>query len=260
MFPLNNPVAVVTGGSRGIGRGIALALADAGHDLVVNYVSRRDAAQEVQKIAEEKGSACEIVQADISSLVDHQRIEEAARSAFGRVDLLVNNAGIAPRLRNDILEATPESFDEVLGTNLRGPYFLTQRFANWMLDLKRSGTVSCPRIVFVTSVSAYAASPNRGEYCISKTGLSMATQLFAVRLAEVGVPVFEVRPGIIETDMTAGVKEKYDKLLGEGLVPQGRWGTPDDVAKPIVAISRGDFDFSTGHVFEVGGGFEARRL
>lgn len=253
-------VAVVTGGSRGIGRGIALELASCGYDMVLNYARNEEAARATAAEIAARGRACRMVQGDLSKIEDHPGILEAARREFGRVDLLVNNAGIAPRVRLDLLETTPESFDEVMSTNLRGPMFLSQAFARWMLELKKAGTVPQPRIVFVSSISAYVASPSRGEYCVSKAGLSMVAQLFAARLAAEGIPVFEVRPGIIDTDMTAKVKGKYDALIADGLVPQGRWGTPEDVGRAVAALARGDLDFSTGQVLEVGGGFSMRVL
>lgn len=255
-----SPVAVVTGGSRGIGRGIALELASSGYNIVLNYARNEEAARATAAQIMERGRGCRIVQGDISKIEDHPGILEAASREFGRIDLLVNNAGIAPRVRLDLLETTPESFDEVMATNLRGPLFLTQAFARRMLELKKAGTVPQPRIVFISSISAYVASPSRGEYCISKAGLAMVSQLFAARLAEAGIPVFEVRPGIIDTDMTAKVKGKYDALIAGGLVPQGRWGTPEDVGRAVAAIARGDLDFSTGQVIEVGGGFSMRVL
>lgn len=255
-----SPVAVVTGGSRGIGRGIALALASCGHDIVLNYARNEEAARATAAQITERGRVCRMVRGDVSRIEDHPGILEAASRGFGRVDLLVNNAGIAPRVRLDLLETSPESYDEVMSTNLRGPMFLTQAFARRMLELKKGGTVPHPRIVFISSISAYVASPSRGEYCISKAGLAMLAQLFAARLAGEGIPVFEVRPGIIATDMTAKVKGKYDTLIAEGLVPQGRWGTPEDVGRAVAAIARGDLDFSTGQVIEVGGGFSMRVL
>lgn len=254
------PVALVTGASRGIGRGIALALAKAGHHLVLNYASNLEAARETGQRVRDAGVECILIQGDISRPGDRERIFAETKTFQGRLDLLVNNAGIAPRIRKDILESDEGIFDEVLGTNLKGPYFLTQSFAKWMLDLKNGGVVPHPRIVFITSISAYAASVNRGEYCISKAGLSMTVQLFASRLASEGIPVFEVRPGIIATDMTQAVKEKYDSLIADGLVPWRRWGTPEDVARVVTAIARGDLDFSTGQIIEAGGGFSMRQL
>jgi len=254
------PVALVTGASRGIGRGIAVDLAKCGYDLVVNFIHNTQAAQEVQGEIERLGSRCLTIQADISKSQDRERLEEESVEKMSRIDLLVNNAGIAPRVREDILHTSETSYDEVLATNLKGPYFLTQAVARRMIELKQSGTIDTPRIVFITSISAYAVSRTRGEYCISKAGLAMTAQIFAVRLAEFGIPVFEVRPGIILTDMVAKVREVYDRRIKEGLVPQGRWGYPSDVGSAVAAIAQGFFDFSTGQVIEVGGGFSMREL
>ncbi len=242
------PVAIVTGASRGIGRGIALNLART-HRVVGTYRGRRDAAESLQ--AE---SGCEIFQCDISSASSRQALIDFTRQKHGRLDLLVNNAGIAPRERRDILEATVESFDEVLSTNLKGPHFLTQLAANWMLSQ------GAGRIVFVTSISSYTSSPNRAEYCISKAGLSMSAMVFADRLAPEGVLVFEVRPGIIATDMIAKVKQKYDDKIAGGLLPQRRMGTPEDVAKAIRAIADGLLDYCAGQVIDADGGFHMRSL
>ena len=179
---------------------------------------------------------------------------------LGRLDLLVNNAGVAPKERTDILKADEESFDRVMSINLKGPYFLTKLAADRMIQWKRADKVRHPRIVFITSISAYASSPSRGEYCVSKAGLSMAAKLYADRLAEFGIPVLEIRPGIIRTPMTSGVKDKYDKLIEEGLLPIKRWGEPEDVARVVSAFARGDLDYCTGQAIEVGGGFGIRRL
>ncbi|MBW2121385.1 MAG: 3-ketoacyl-ACP reductase, partial [Deltaproteobacteria bacterium] len=179
---------------------------------------------------------------------------------FGRLDILVNNAGVAPESRVDILEATEESFDRLIEVNLKGPYFLTQRVANWMIEQKREDKRRTPKIINISSVSAYTASPSRGEYCISKAGLSMTTALFAVRLAQYGIGVYEIRPGIMETDMTAPVREKYNRLISEGVTPIRRWGTPEDVARAVLAIARDYFPFSTGEVIDVDGGFHLRTL
>jgi len=254
------PVALITGASRGIGRGVALAVAREGYAVLVNYASSADAARSVQAEIAAVGRRAEVFRADIANAADRQALVDFALSAFGRVDLLVNNAGIAPRQRRDLLEATEESYDEVMGTNLRGPYFLTQRVASEMVRLVREGAIAAARIVFITSISAYASSTNRGEYCLSKAGLSMAAALYADRLAEYSIPVIEVRPGIIATDMTGPAKEKYDRLIAGGLLPQRRWGFPEDVGKVVAAIARGDMDYSTGQVIEVGGGFGLRRL
>jgi 3-oxoacyl-[acyl-carrier protein] reductase len=242
------PTAIVTGASRGIGRAIAVELART-HRVVATFKAQRDAAEALRAEA-----GVEILKCDIGSRADRQALIAFARERFGRLDLLVNNAGIAPRERRDILEATEESFDEVISTNLKGPYFLTQLAARWMAA---EGT---GRIVFVTSVSAYAASVNRGEYCISKAGLSMAASLWAGRLAACGVKVFEIRPGIIRTDMIAAVEEEYEEKIAAGLLPQRRMGTPQDVAQAVRAIAGGLLDYSTGQVINVDGGFHLRSL
>ena len=242
------PIAIVTGGSRGIGRGVVQELAR-DHHVVATYRGNEAAAR---SLAEETG--CEIFQFDVGSGEDRARLIDHCRSAHSRLDLLVNNAGIAPRERLDLLEATEESFDEVVSTNLKGPYFLTQAAAR-LMEKQGSG-----RIVFVTSISSYTSSTNRGEYCISKAGLSMAVQLYADRLATKGVGVFEIRPGIIQTDMIAAVKGKYEKLAEEGLLPQGRLGSPEDIARSVRAIADGLLDYSTGQVLDVDGGFHLRRL
>ena len=242
------PIAIVTGASRGIGRSIATELSRT-HQVIGTYRGNRAAAERLQA---ETGA--EIVRMDVASSADRDGVIRHVRDRHGRLDLLVNNAGIAPRERNDILVASEDSFAEVLNTNLRGPYFLTQAAANLMLETD-SG-----RIIFITSVSSYTASTNRGEYCVSKAGLSMAVQLFAARLASEGIGVFEIRPGIIETDMVAPVIEKYRKLASEGLLPQGRLGKPQDVADAVRAIADGKLDYSAGQVLDVDGGFRLRTL
>jgi 3-oxoacyl-[acyl-carrier protein] reductase len=245
-------IALVTGASRGIGRGIALALAAAGHDVVVNYARNAAAAQEVVKAAEEHGVHAHAVQADISLAADRERLVQAA----GPVDLLVNNAGVAPDVRADILDATEESFDRVVGINLKGPYFLTQLVARRMVEQGRGG-----KIVTISSMSAYTASTNRGDYCVAKAGLAMMTKLYAARLAEHGINVYEIRPGIVDTDMTGPVKQRYDRLiLEEGLTPIRRWGQPEDVGKAVVAIAQDLLPYSTGQVIDVDGGFHLRTL
>ncbi len=254
------PSALVTGGSRGIGKGIALGLAREGYRVAVNYVRNLEAAQAVTKEILEVGGESLLVQGDVALREDRNRMVEEAVEAFGKIDLLVNNAGIAPKVRMDILETTEESFDHVLGTNLKAPFFLTQEVARRMIQWKQQGMVETPRIVFITSISAYAGSRNRTEYCISKAGASMAAMSYAMRLAEEGIPVFEIRPGLTQTDMVEKVKEKYDRLIAEGIVPQRRWGYPSDVAKVVCAIGRGDLDFSTGEIIEVGGGFFLKEL
>jgi len=242
------PTAIVTGASRGIGRGIAIELART-HQVIGTYRGRRDAAESLQ--AE---TGCQIFQCDISSSQDREALIAFARQKFDRLDLLVNNAGIAPRERRDILEASEEIFDEVLNTNLKGPYFLTQLAARWMAGETQG------RIVFVTSISSYTASVNRGEYCISKAGLSMAVSLWAQRLAQSGVKVFEIRPGVIRTDMIAAVEKLYEERIAAGLLPQRRMGEARDVALAVRAIADGLLDYSTGQVLNVDGGFHLRGL
>jgi NAD(P)-dependent dehydrogenase (short-subunit alcohol dehydrogenase family) len=257
-----NAVAIVTGGSRGIGRAIAMALGKLNWSVVVNYRNNAAAAEEVCSAIRNAGGQAEPIQADISIAADRQRLVEETVSRFGGIDLLVNNAGVAPERRADILsvaDADEASFDRVIGVNLKGPYFLTQLAANRMAvqaQGQRRG-----KIINITSVSAYAASVNRGDYCIAKAGLAMMTQLFAARMAEFGVNVYEIRPGIIETEMTEGVKAKYDELIQQkDLTPIKRWGKPEDVAKAVIAIATDLLPFSTGAVVDVDGGFAVRRL
>jgi NAD(P)-dependent dehydrogenase (short-subunit alcohol dehydrogenase family) len=252
-------VALVTGASRGIGRGIAVALAHAGFDVVVNYASNRDAAEEVGKVIEGAGRRAVLVQGDVSVAADRAKLVDETYRAFGRLDLLVNNAGVAPKVRADILEGGEESFDRMVNINLKGPYFLTQLVAKRMADAVKQGNPP-GKIVTITSVSVYTASTNRGDYCVAKSGLAMMTKLYAVRLAEFGINVYEIRPGVIETDMTGPVKEKYDKMIADGLTPIARWGKPDDVARAVVAVATDAFPFSTGEVINVDGGFHLRRL
>jgi len=252
--------ALVTGGSRGIGRGIAQELATAGYAVAVNYRSDSASAESLRQEITSHGGRCELVQADISSTADRRRIVDFCREKLGRLDLLVNNAAQAPPRRADMLEAAEESFDQMMSVNLKGPYFLTQHVANWMLQQINDRVIEAARIVFITSISAYTTSTNRGDYCVSKAGLSMAASLFADRLAGTGIVVLEVRPGIILTDMVAPVKEVYDKRIADGLIPQRRWGYPQDVARVVRSIAEGNFDFSTGTQIEVSGGFQLRRL
>ncbi|MGV3772987.1 MAG: 3-ketoacyl-ACP reductase [Verrucomicrobiales bacterium] len=266
-----NKVALVTGGSRGIGRGIAVQLAALGYDLLINFRSNRKAAEEaiticLQQAADHgKSIQARIFQADISCSIDREALIAFTRAEFGRLDLLVNNAGVAPEARQDILHGTEESFDRLISINVKGPYFLTQLAARWMIEQQEQQERSQePRgqgmIITVSSVSAYTASVNRGDYCISKAALSMVTPLFASRLAEYGINVYEIRPGIIATDMTSGVQSKYNTLIEQGLTPLKRWGQPEDVGKAVAAIASGAFPFSTGEVFNVDGGFHLRRL
>jgi NAD(P)-dependent dehydrogenase (short-subunit alcohol dehydrogenase family) len=254
-------VALVTGASRGIGRGIALALAAEKFHIVVNYASNAAAAEEVKQLIEQAGGKAACVKADVSSAADRRRLVEESLAAFGRIDLLVNNAGIAPSVRADLLEASEESFDKLISTNLKGPYFLSQLVAKQMLRQIEADKSSRPRIVTISSISAYTASINRGDYCIAKAGLGMMTQLFAARLANEGINVYEIRPGIIETDMTGPVKAKYDKLiLEDGITPIRRWGKPEDIGKAVVAVAKDLLPFSTGEVINVDGGFHLRVL
>jgi len=257
----NQNVAIVTGSSRGIGRGIATSLAERGWQIVINYRSNREAADEAKQLVEAAGGGALLVQADLASQTDLVKLVEAALAEYGRIDLLVNNAGVAPRQRVDILEVGETSYNEVMDINLKGPFFLTQRVANQMILQFEKGESSQPKIINISSISAYTSSPARGEYCISKAGMSMMTKLWADRLAEYGINVYEIRPGIIATDLTSVVKDKYDRLiLEEGLTPIKRWGVPEDIGKAVVAIAEGLFPFSTGEVINVDGGFHLHRL
>lgn len=261
----STPVVLVTGGSRGLGRGIALKLSTEGYSVAVNFAGNAAAAQKtVEDCHQNKIKAAQkfvALQADIGQRQDRKNLIKNVLQQFGRLDALVNNAGIAPRVRADILDAGEASFEEIIRINLQGPYFLTQQVARYWLEespepfLKAGFT-----IVFVSSVSAEAASTNRGEYCISKAGLSMASRLWATRLAGHNIHVFELRPGIMRTDMTAAVKEKYDRLIADGLVPMPRWGTAEDVALATAALLAGSFPFSAGSIIEVDGGFHIKRL
>lgn len=253
-------VALVTGGTRGIGLGIARALAGGGFDLAL--CGLRDEAEVAAPLAELRGfgAAVHYVRADVGERADRLRLVSEVRERIGRLHVLVNNAGVAPRVRADLLEAEEDSFERLLRINLQGPYFLTQAVARWMLEQRQADAAWAGAVVFVTSTSATVASTSRGEYCVSKAGLAMAARLWAARLAEAGVPVYEVRPGIIRTDMTAVVAEKYDRLIGEGLVPQGRWGTPEDVGRVVASLARGDAPYSTGAMIAVDGGFTIPRL
>ena len=244
-------VALVTGGTRGIGLGIARALAADGWHLALCGVRGADA---VAPLLDTFAGRADYFQADVSSPVDRTRLADAVAERYGAVNALVNNAGRAPRVRADILEATEESFEELVRINLQGPYFLTQALARQMAARRQADRAFTAAIVFVTSVSAEMASIMRGEYCVSKAGLAMAARLFAVRLAPLAIPVFEVRPGIIATDMTAGVRETYDARIASGLVPERRWGQPEDVGRAVAALLRGDIPYATGTVVHVDGG------
>ena len=251
-------VAIVTGGCRGIGLGIARALAADSCNLALT--GRRGAGDVASVLDDLRSSGVEVeyFQSDVSNSDDRKKLVESVVDRYGRIDVLVNNAGVAPKERIDILHATEESFDYVVDINLKGPYFLTQEVANAMIadDHDNAGR----SIINITSISSTVASPARGEYCISKAGQSMSTNLFAVRLAEYGISVFEVRPGVIQTDMTAGATEKYDRLFEEGLALQPRWGQIDDVGKVVASFARGDFPYSTGTSVLVDGGMLVDRL
>ncbi len=252
--------ALVTGGSRGIGLGIAKELCKAGYDLAINGV--RPESSVVTVLDELRSTGIKVVycQGNIGDKEDRSRIIEKIKNSFGQLNLLVNNAGVAPKERKDLLETTEESFDRVLGINLKGTFFLTQAVANWFEEQKRADNDFAGCIVNVSSISATTVSINRGEYCISKAGLGMITQLFSVRLGSLDIPVYEIRPGIIKTDMTAGVEEKYDKLFEEGIAVQRRWGYPADVGKAVASLVEGNFPYSTGQVIMVDGGFSINRL
>lgn len=251
-------VALVTGGSRGIGLGIAKELAARGFAIVVN--GRRPEADVRGALDELAPAPTLYCQADIGDLEQHQGMLDAVRERFGRLDALVNNAGVAPESRDDLLDATPESFDRLIRINLRGPYFLTQRVARWMIEQRAADPARRLSIVNVSSISATVASVSRGEYCLSKAGVAMATRLWAARLGEYGIPVYEVRPGIIRTDMTAAVQEKYDKLIAEGLMVEPRWGEPEDVGRAVAVLADGELSYATGNVVTVDGGMTIERL
>jgi len=254
-------VAVVTGGGRGIGRGIVGELAARGISVVVNYRSDEAAAEDTRREAESRGAPRSIaIRSDVADLGQGRALLDAVLGEFGRVDIWVNNAGVAPEARRDLLEMEPGSWDRVLGVNLRGPFFLTQAVAQAMIALAGSGAIVDPAIIFITSVSSQFASINRGEYCVSKAGLSMVAQLFAARLADEGISVFEVRPGIIATDMTGPVKAAYDERIAGGLTPIRRWGTPEDVGRAVASLATGGLPYATGEVIHVDGGLHMRRL
>jgi len=255
------PVAVITGASRGIGRSVAVALAAEGYDIAaiarsVDSEGMENLCRDVEKI----GSQFFPVGMDISCTEFHKEVVLNILQRYGRIDVLVNNAGVAPLLREDILDMSEESYKRVMNINLKGPVFFAQKIAREMIWLKQQITDYKPIIIFITSVSSVLSSTNRAEYCISKAGLSMASTVFADRLSQEDILVYEVRPGVIQTDMTAKIKDKYDKLIKEGLIPQKRWGMPIDIGKAIASISRGDWGFSTGMVFEISGGLNIRKL
>jgi 3-oxoacyl-[acyl-carrier protein] reductase len=252
-----NPVALVTGGSRGIGRGICLHLAQAGYNIAINFAGNEGAARDTQAQIGPKSETL-LCKADVGLTAEREHMVDEVMKRWGKIDLLVNNAAVTSLGRKDILEATEESWERVLAVNVKGPYFLCQRVAREMIRLLPG--LANPAIINISSLSAYAVSTNRGDYCISKAGLSMATALFAVRLAEYGIRVYEVRPGIIDTDMTAGSRETYDRLIQDGLTPIRRWGTPADIGKAVAALATAQLPFTTGNVVDVDGGFHIRRL
>ena len=259
------PVALVTGAGRGIGRGIAIELANngfdiAGNDIVFEPGNKKKGLFEVKERVEESKAVFLPVRGDISRLDEHEAIIDQALDTFGTIDVLVNNAGVAPERRLDILETTPESFDRLFSVNTRGTFFLTQKVANQMIKQGKEKSALKPCIIFISSISAEVSSASRAEYCISKAGISQAARIFADRLTEYEINVYEIRPGVIKTDMTAPVQGKYDKLIAGGLIPQKRWGFPEDVGKAVVVLAKGYFDYSTGLVLEVSGGMNIRRL
>lgn len=260
MATTDSPVALITGGSRGIGFGIAQHLAASGFSLAIN--GRRPLVDVESALAElrRRGVEAEYFPADVADLDAHAPLLEAIRGRFGRLDALVNNAGVAPLERVDLLEAEPASFDRLIAINLRGPYFLTQRTARWMIEQVQTDPTRRPAIVNVSSVSATVVSVNRGDYCLSKAGVAMATQLWAARLAEFGIAVYEVRPGVIRTDMTAGVTKKYDELIAAGLTVEPRWGEPADVGRAVAMLARGELTYATGAVVTIDGGLTLQRL
>jgi 3-oxoacyl-[acyl-carrier protein] reductase len=253
-------VAMVTGGSRGIGLGIARELAGSGFDLAIYDIRNESDVAEALKSLEERGAAVLYCRGDVAEAQDRQAAVEAVRERFGRLDVLVNNAGVAPTVRADMLEATEESFDRLVRINLKGPYFLTQLVARWMVGQHEADAGFAGVVVNISSISATDASVSRGEYCISKAGVSMATKLWAARLAEFGISVYEIQPGIIRTDMTAGVADKYDKLIAHGLTLEPRWGTAEDVGRAVATLARGEITYATGNVIRVDGGMTVRRL
>ncbi|OGV50154.1 MAG: 3-ketoacyl-ACP reductase [Lentisphaerae bacterium GWF2_52_8] len=252
--------ALVTGGTRGIGLGIARRLAMEGFDLAISGLRAEGEISGVIAELEKLGAELLYCRSDIASSRDREAMLLSVKQKFGQLNVLVNNAGIAPAERRDLLDATEESFEKVIRTNLQGPYFLTQQAARWLVSQKESDPSFPAAIINVSSVSATMVSVNRGEYCLSKAGVAMATQLWAARLGEYGIPVYEVRPGITRTDMTSGVAEKYDRLIAEGLVPMRRWGEADDVGRAVAALARGDMPYASGTVINVDGGLSIPRL
>lgn len=257
---MSTKFALVTGAGRGIGRSTAIALAKNGWNVVVNYHKDEAAAMVTLHLVKNAGSQGISIQADIATAEDRTRLLAQTLEQFGQINLLVNNAGIAPLKRVDLLDTSEESYDEVMGVNLKGPFFLTQAVAREMIRLVKEGIIREPKIINIGSMSAYTSSVNRAEYCLSKAGLAMMTRLYADRLAEFSINVYEIQPGIVATDMTTPAREKYDRLIAEGLTPIRRWGQPEEVAQAVIAIAEGYLPFSTGEVIHVDGGFHLRRL
>ncbi|MCB0840129.1 MAG: 3-ketoacyl-ACP reductase [Bacteroidetes bacterium] len=257
---MNNKYALITGGSRGIGLGIAQSLAAEGWNLAINGMRPEDSVRETLDGLRAQGIKVIYCQGNVADLQARTAMLDKIKSEFGNLHFLINNAGVAPLERKDILEMTEESYDRVLDINLKGTFFLSQAVANWLVEQKSADSDFFGGIVNVSSISATIASINRGEYCISKAGMSMVTQLFATRLGELNLPVYEVRPGVIMTDMTSGVKGKYDKMIEDGLTVQKRWGYPEDIGKAVAALVRGDFPYSTGQVIMIDGGLTIDRL
>ncbi len=254
------PVALVTGSSRGIGRAIAVELARAGYDIAVHCRANREGAKTTADEIHAAGRRSEVFAADLASPAARSELVEKVKAAFPTLDVLVNNAGAAPKVRADLLDLEEDEFDDTFDTNFRGAFFLTRDIANWMLETRDAEPERRLSIVNISSVSEYAPTVNRAAYCVAKAGLGMMTKLFAVRLAAANIPVNAVRPGIIDTDMTGPVKAKYDQRIAEGLTPLRRWGQPEDVARAVRALVRGDFDFATGSVVDLDGGFHIREL
>jgi 3-oxoacyl-[acyl-carrier protein] reductase len=257
---MDSKVAVITGGSRGIGRGIAIALAKAGWQVAFSYRGNLDAAQAVLAEIQATGVECAAIQADVASTQDRAHLIGIVLEQFGGIDLLVNNAGMAPRQRTDLLEMSEASYDEVMDTNLKGPFFLTQQVSRIMVEQQKAEPERMPVIINIGSISADTSSTNRGEYCISKAGMGMMTMLFADQLADSGIRVYEIRPGIIATDMTASVQSKYNQMIEDGVFPIRRWGRADDIARVVVQLADGLLPYSTGQVINIDGGFHLRRL
>ncbi|MEO0510906.1 MAG: 3-ketoacyl-ACP reductase [Verrucomicrobiota bacterium] len=257
---MSKPVAFITGGSRGIGFGCAAKLVESGFDIAINGLRDELAISEPIKLLKDFGADVLYCQGDISSANTRKAILAKIKKHFGKLNVLVNNAGVAPKERKDILEANEESFDYVVGTNLKGPYFLTQAAASWMIEQKTNDNKDFFSIINIGSISATVASVNRGEYCVAKAGIAMMTALFAARLGEYDIPVYEVRPGVTKTDMTSSVTDKYDKLIEDGLCVTKRWGLPEDVGKAVSALAKGEFPYSTGQTILVDGGLTLPRL